>query len=84
MMMGDCNPRKGEKMSIIIELQHEHYRGYKIINYSPGCFMVHWGESYQAIWEDRSFCLCKKWIDSRDSKIDYNRNFNLKKDGREE
>jgi len=60
-------------MATIIELQHEHYRGYKIINYSPQCFMVYWGGSYQGIWEDRSFRLCKKWIDNRESKIDYNR-----------
>ena len=73
-MMGDCNPRKEEKMNIIIELQHEHYRGYKIINYSPGCFMIYWGESYQAIWEDESYNRCKNWIDGRETKIDYNRN----------
>ena len=60
-------------MATIIELQHEHYRGYKIINYSPQCFMIYWGGSYQGIWEDRSFHLCKKWIDNRESKIDYNR-----------
>ena len=61
-------------MTTIIELQHEHYRGYKIINYSPGCFMIYWGESYQAIWEDESYNRCKNWIDGRETKIDYNRN----------
>jgi len=64
----------------IIELQHEHYRGYKIINYSPQCFMVYWGVSYQGIWEDRSFHLCKKWIDNRESKIDYNRDCHNEKE----
>ena len=63
-------------MTAIIELQH--YRGYKIINYSPQCFMVYWGGSYQGIWEDRSFHLCKKWIDNRESKIDYNRGGEIK------
>ena len=40
-------------------------------------------KTYQGIWEDRSFRLCKKWIDNRESKIDYNRDCRNQKEAEE-
>lgn len=54
-------------MTTIIHLPQEIYKGYKIVNYSPQCFIVCKGtEDKQAVWEDHSFELCRKWIDRKE------------------